>query len=102
MRGADRGPFVERYFGLDRARIAALGYALDGPTSSGERFTGEVTVVRITHIGGRPDREEVVDQIDERVAFRLLNELRLPRANQMALAFDVIQSEADKLAALGL
>ena len=91
-------PTVDEYFGLDRARIAALSHALDGSNQMGERFTGTVTVERVLYFGDRIGRRETVDVIDERVASRLLNELRLPRPEQLRQSFDAVQGEADGLA----
>ncbi len=74
--GAVRLPLVEEFLGLDRARLAALGYGLDGPTAFGERFTGLIRVVQVFYCAGVRGRVEVIDEVDERVAFRFLNEVR--------------------------
>lgn len=74
--GGARPPAVEEFYGLDRARIAALGYALDGPTYAGDLFTGEVRVVQVLYSSGVRCRTELIDVVDERVASRLLNEVR--------------------------
>lgn len=97
LRGAERPPAVEEFLGLDRARLAALGYALDGPTYTGERFTGELSIVRVAYVSGARMTEEEVDRLDERVAFRVLNELRLPRCDEMAVGMDRIHAEAEAL-----
>ena len=101
-RGAERSPLVEEFHALDRARLSALGFALDGPTSSGERFTGTVSVVHVLWNGDRRATAEVIDVFDERVAFRLLNEVRLPRPQDLAVSLDRIQSEIDTLARIGV
>lgn len=101
VRGAERPPLVEEFLGLDRARLAALGYALDGAVPTGDRFTGVVEVVRVTIVGGRRAVVETVDVLDERVAFRVLNGLRLPRAEQMAVSMEQMQAEADAFARCG-
>jgi hypothetical protein len=101
-KGVARAPLVEEHGGLDRARLAALGYALDGPTTTGEQFTGTVEVHRLVSLGGRVLMSELVDVIDERVAFRLLNELSLPRADCMAVPVERLQEEANRLTRLGI
>lgn len=95
--GSERGPLVEEFYGLDRARIAALGYALDGPTGTGDRFTGTVRVLQSLRHDDSPARLTLVDVIDERVASRLLNEARLPRADQLAVSIERLQAEVDAL-----
>lgn len=107
LRGSDpkgiaRVPLIEEHGGLDRARLAALGYALDGPTTSSEQFTGTVEVHQVTMSGDRLVKQELVDVIDERVAFRLLSELTLPRANHLAVPVERLQEEANRLARLGI
>ena len=99
--GKERGPAVEQFAGLDRARLAALGYALDGPTSTGERFTGRVEVHRLVLVSGNVVNRSVVDVLDERVAFRLLNELALPRADALSVSVERLQEEANRLTRLG-
>lgn len=93
----DRPPLVEEFLGLDRARLAALGYALDGPTVIGDRFTGEIRIVQVIRHLGSVRRREVIDEIDERVATRLLNEVRIPRAGDMSVSIDQLQGEVDAL-----
>lgn len=100
-RGVQRPPVVEEFQALDRARLSALGYALDGPTSSSERFTGTVSVVQVLWSGDRRATSDLIDVIDERVAFRLLNEVRLPRPQELTVSLDSIQSEIDALAQIG-
>ncbi len=100
-KGVERAPVVEEYGEFDRARLAALGYALDGPTSTGERFTGTVTVHRVVALGQRKLQTELVDCIDERLAFRLLNELVLPHASQLMVSMGKLQEETNQLARLG-
>lgn len=95
--GVERPPLVEEFLGLDRARLAALGYALDGPTSIGDRFTGEIRIVQVVRHLGAVRRREVVDEIDERVATRLLNEVRIPRAGDLSVSIDQLQGEVDTL-----
>lgn len=60
-----------------------------------------VEVVRVTIVGGRRAVVETVDVLDERVAFRVLNGLRLPRAEQMAVSMEQMQAEADAFARCG-
>lgn len=100
--GIIRPPLVEDHGGLDRARLAAMAYALDGPTATGDQFTGTVEVHRVVKSGDRTVRTELVDVIDERVAFRVLNELELPRATGMAVPVERLQEEANRLARMGI
>jgi hypothetical protein len=99
-----RPPIVEEFLGLDRARIAALGYALDGPAQDGN-LTGVVRIVLKLYSHGhgdrRLDRQELIDVIDERVACRLLNEVRLPRAEELAVSKDQLQADVDALMPYG-
>ena len=95
--GAARPPIVEEHLGLDRARIAALSDALDGPTPTGDRFTGLVRIVQVFYSSGIRRTSEVVDEVDERVASRLLNEVRWPRACELAVPLDRLQADADAL-----
>jgi len=95
--GSARAPIIEEFYGLDRARLAALGYALDGPKPNRERVSGNVRIFQIFYFSGKPGQPELIDEIDERVAFRLLNEIRLPRANQLAVTIDQLQSQIDML-----
>jgi hypothetical protein len=92
-----RPPLVEEFYGLDRARLAALGHALDGPTPSGNRFTGVIHVVQVMYVSNVRCRSKVIDEIDERVASRLLNEVRLPKAGQLAVPVERLQAELDAL-----
>jgi hypothetical protein len=93
-----RPPIIEKFYGLDRARLAALGHALDGPSQKGG-ITGVVRVYQKLYSAGgdRLGRQDLIDVIDERVAFRLLNELRLPRADELAVSRAELQSELDSL-----
>ena len=100
-KGRGRAPTIEVFLGLDRARIVALGYALDGPTSTGERFTGRVEVHRVIEVGNKKIRSTLIDILDERVAFRVLNELELPRADALSVSVERLQEEANRLASLG-
>lgn len=100
-RGFTDTPLVEEYFALDRARLAALGYALDGPTYNGDRFSGRLTIHRITSVQGKVCLSELIDVIDERVAFRLLHEVRLPRADKMATTTEQLQRELDAIESMG-
>ena len=88
---------MEEFHGLDRARLAALSFALDGPTVTGDRFTGTVRVVQVIAGGGRAPAPSLIDVIDERVASRLLNEVRLPRADTLAVPVSSLQSAVDAL-----
>lgn len=100
--GIQRPPTVEAFGGLDRARLAALGYALDGPTTSGESHTGRVEVIRAIYRGTTRMHQTTVDVIDERVAFRVLNELDLPNADRLAVSMEHLQEEANRLTRLGI
>lgn len=95
--GLPRPPVVEEFFGLDRARLAALGYALDGPAATGERFSGTVRIYQALCVGTAAGTRTLIDVIDERVAFRLLNETRLPRPGQLALSLEKLQAGIDEL-----
>lgn len=101
-KGVAQQPTVEEFAGLDRARLAALGYALDGPTSVGDKFTGTIIIHQVFYIGTERVRATLVDVIDERVAFRVLNELTLPRADQLSYPVERLQEEANRLAHLGI
>lgn len=97
QKGAARPPLVEEFYGLDRARLAALGYGLEGPTGIGDRFTGLINVVQVFYTSGIRCRSEIVDEVDERVASRLLNEVRFPRASELAVRVAHLQAEVDAL-----
>lgn len=100
-RGVERSPEVEEFGGLDRARLAALGYALDGCWGEAS-FTGIIEIHRVFYIGEAPARTALVDVLDERVAFRLLNEIELPRAGQLSISVDQFQGDVNRLARLGV
>ncbi|WP_146193603.1 hypothetical protein [Sphingosinicella humi] len=68
---------VQEHYGLDRARLQALGFALDGPDPT---FTGRVRVVQVIKNGDKRCAELELDVLDERVAFLVLNQIKLPRA----------------------
>lgn len=87
---------VEVFRGLDRARLAALGYALDGPTATGDRLTGVIQIVRVVQ-GQSREARNLIDVIDERVATRLLNEVRLPHADRMTVSVAELQRGVDDL-----
>lgn len=91
-------PVIEEFMGLDRARLAALGYALDGPTSTGQRFSDVISIMEVFYVNVRRLRTTPVDVIDERVAFRLLNKLKLPKAGDLSVSVDRLQLQADALA----
>ena len=95
--GVARPPLVEQYFGLDRARISALTHALDGSTHDGDRFNGVVQVFQVLYRTDREIKRALVDVLDERVAFRILNEARLPRADQLSIDLETFQSDLDLL-----
>lgn len=100
-----RPPIVEKFHGLDRARLAALGYALDGAKNAGneeELFTGLVAIYRVMLQGERELSRDLVDVFDERVAFRVLNDLVLPRPGQLSVSVERLQDEVNRMAALGL
>lgn len=99
-------PTIEEHLALDRARLAALSYALDGDwaenRSSGKALTGIVEVHRVFYHGGKWLRSTLVDELDERVAFRLLNEVELPRAGQLSLTVEQFQGPISTLAKMGV
>lgn len=95
--GVERPPVIEEFYGLDRARLAALGYALDGPAASVERFTGVLQVVQVMSHSGTVRRHDLIDVIDERVAARLLNEVRIPHASETSVSIDQLQADVDAL-----
>lgn len=68
----------------------------------GAYLTGRVEVHRVTRIGDQTVRSELVDDLDERVAFRVLNELSLPRADALSVPVELLQAEANRLSALGV
>lgn len=88
---------AEEFNGLDRARLAALGYALDGPTTMGQCYSGLVQIRQVFYLSGVMCRTELIDEVDERVALRLLNEVTLPRADQLAVPLSRIQAEVNAL-----
>lgn len=99
-KGAQREPDVETFSGLDRARIAGAGYALDGSMVDGPLYTGRIEIHHVMTIGDRLVRRDVIDVLDERVAFRVLNELSLPRADALTVSVERLQAETDRLASL--
>ena len=99
--GAIKAPFVASYLGLDRARLAALGWALEGQSMIDECFTGIVSIYKVGGFNGRRSAAELVDVIDERVAFRVLNELALPRPEDLTVSIERMQVEVDRLKHLG-
>lgn len=101
-RGFAGTPTIEEYLSLDRARLAALGYALNGPTYTGDHFTGRITVHRVISVSGKVCHSELIDVLDERVAFRVLNEIRLPRADKMATSVEQLQREIKCLELTGV
>lgn len=100
-KGAEREPLVEQFPGLDRARLAALGYALDGSTVDSPFYTGRIEIVRVMSVSERVIGRDLVDVLDERVAFRVLNELSLPHADALSVPVEQLQAETDRLARLG-
>lgn len=99
-RAPGRGPAtIEEYLGLDRARLAAFAHALGGPSYTGENFSGTVTINQVFYLGQRRLTTELIDVIDERVAFRVLNELTLPHANRLSVSIETLQKEVDRFAA---
>ena len=66
----------EAFIGLDRARLAAFSHALDGSIQK-QGLTGRVTLERIQYASGKGIGRALVDPIDERLAFRVLNDMRL-------------------------
>ena len=95
--GVARPPIVEQFLGLDRARLSALTHALDGSTHDGDRFNGIVQVFEVFHLADREIKRTLLDVLDERVSFRILNETRLPRADQLSIDVDAFQTELDLL-----
>jgi hypothetical protein len=100
--GVTRSPYVETFHGLDRARLSAFTHALDGPDGPDKSVTGVVEVYRIHRQGSQVLSEEIVDVIDERVAFRFLNNIELPRADQLSVAVERLQEEVNRLERLGI
>lgn len=68
---------VEEHLGLDRARVQALGYALDGPRGA---YTGRVRVVQVFYVNCKRGPCRELDVLDERVASIFLYGVDLPRA----------------------
>jgi hypothetical protein len=97
QQGVTRPALVEEFYGLDRARLAALAYALDGATVTGDRFTGRVSIVQVLNRGNVCCRTMPIDELDERVAFRLLNEVALPKADDLAFTVEQLQADIDGL-----
>jgi|GEM_PF-1937497 len=95
-----RAPLVETFYGLDRARLAALGWALDGQTVTGELFSGIVEIFEVAYASSKEVRRQLIDRIDERVAHRLLNELRFPKAEDMSYSLARLEAEVDHIASL--
>jgi hypothetical protein len=92
--GVPAAPHVEEFLSLDRARLAALGYGLDGESgTTGERFMGVVRIFEVHYArcgagGGQVERvqEVEVDAIDERVAWYVTNWMTIPRPEQLAVS----------------
>ena len=101
-RGVKRDPYVETFHGLDRARLAALGYALDGPESPDKSSNGTIEIWRIRCYFGEVIGEDLVDVVDERVAFRFLNDIDLPRAEKLTVPIERLQEEVNRLERLGI
>lgn len=95
--GVEKPPIVEVFLGLDRARLSALTHALDGTTQCGDRFTGLVHVFEVFYQGEYETKRALIDSIDERVASRILNETRLPRADQLSVDIESFKSELNFL-----
>lgn len=100
--GKPRETYVENFLGLDRARLAAFTHALDGADGPDKTVTGIVEIFRVDLVGDRVVKEELIDVIDERVAFRLLNDIELPRPNQLSVAIERLQEEVNRLERLGI
>ena len=90
-------PTIEIFLGLDRARLSALSNALNGPSHTGYKYSGTVRVFEIFYRGSCEFKRALVDVIDERVASRVLNEVRLPRANQLSVSMESLQEEFNDL-----
>lgn len=79
----DKPPQVDEHLGLDRARVVALGYALDGPSEAPDFFTGRVEVVKVIRCqsaSGFASTSALMDRLDEAGASVFLNSVELPRA----------------------
>lgn len=100
--GVIRYPYIETFHGLDRARLAAFAHALDGPDGPDKTITGLVEICRIHLNGDQVVKEELVDLIDERVAFRFLNDIALPRPAQLSVPVERLQEEVSRLERLGI
>ena len=92
---------ADAFAGLVRAGLVALDYALDGPTSTGGRFTGRVEVHLVLVVSEKRVSTALVDHLDKRVAFRVLNELLLSRADTLSVSVDRLQEEVKRLTRLG-
>lgn len=88
---------VVEYLGLDRARLAGFAHALDGPSCPAESFSGTIRINQVDYVGQHRLRTELIDLIDERVAFRILNELTIPHANRFSVSIEALQKEVDRL-----
>lgn len=100
--GVAREPYIESFPGLDRARLAAFAHALDGPDGPDKTATGVVEICRVRLSGEDVITQELVDVIDERVAFRLLNDIELPRAATLSVPIERLQEEVNRLKRLGI
>lgn len=95
--GVQESPSIEEFLGLDRARLVALAFALDGPVHVGHRFTGLIRVYEVFYRARIEVKRSLIDEIDERVAARILTEARFPIADQMAVSVEEFQAELDSL-----
>ena len=100
--GVPREPYIETFYGLDRARLAAFAHALDGPDGPDKTVTGVVEICRVRLYGEDVITQELVDVIDERVAFRVLNDTKLPRPSALAVPLERLQEEMNRLKRLGI
>lgn len=100
--GLPREPYIESFHGLDRARLAAFAHALDGPDGPDKTVTGVVEIYRVRLSGEKVITQDLVDVIDERVAFRLLNDIELPRATNLSVPIERLQEEVNRLKRLGI
>ena len=96
-RGLPQPAVVEVHIGLAHARLTALRFALDGPRYEGDRFSGVVRVFEVLYQSGRELKRTLWDEIDERVASRVLTETRFPSATQLSVTLEELQAEFDAL-----
>ena len=80
-------PDVEVHLGLDYARLAALGYALEGPKEGAPHYSGRVRIRQVWVTEGVRGPSFDLDVLDESVASRFLYAVEIPRARSDTSAF---------------